>query len=413
MLFRHGQDHAIDRRAEAGTIPATFEGTPKMKKNAPLAPETLAAQGLGWEDDETGAVIRPVHVSTTFARDENYELPDGRTYIRDASPALDQAESMIAALEGAEDAMVFSSGLAACMAPFHALQPGDRVVVQSGIYFGVPTWLAEFGDAHGLKSVFVPSGDEAGLLAAIGEAPTALVWIENPSNPDLHVTDIAAVADATHKAGGVLCIDSTTATPVHCRPIDFGADIVVHSATKYLNGHSDVLAGALAVSEKTEFWERIRKHRYLTGPQPGGFDLFLLVRGMRTLFVRVERQSANALKIAEFLETHPKVTRVNYPGLPSHPRHDLAGRQMRDGFGGLLSFHVAGGAAGALTVAKRVQVIKRATSLGGVETLIEHRRSVEPPDSPVADDLLRLSVGIENADDLILDLKQALDAAGS
>jgi len=384
-----------------------------MKKNAPLDPATLAAQGLGWEDDETGAVIRPVHVSTTFARDENYHLPAGRTYIRDASPALDQAEAMITALEGAEDTMVFSSGLAACMAPFHALRPGDRVVVQSGIYFGVPTWLAEFGDAHGLKAVFVPSGDEQALLAAIAEAPTALTWIENPSNPDLHVTDIAAVAEATHKAGGVLCVDSTTATPVHCRPIEFGADIVVHSATKYLNGHSDVLAGALSTRGKTAFWERIRKHRYLTGPQPGGFDLFLLVRGMRTLFVRVERQSANALRVAEFLETHPGVTRVNYPGLPSHPRHALAQRQMQGGFGGLLSFHVAGGSAGALAVAKKVKVIKRATSLGGVETLIEHRRSVEPPDSPVADDLLRLSVGIESAEDLIDDLRQALDGTAA
>lgn len=384
-----------------------------MKKNAPLSPDTLAAQGLGWEDTETGAVIRPVHVATTFARDENYELPDGRTYIRDASPALDQAEAMIAALERAEDAMVFSSGLAACMAPFHALKPGDRVVVQSGIYFGVPTWLAEFGEAHGLDAVFVPSGDEAALLNAIAAAPTALVWIECPSNPDLHVTDIAAVAEATHKAGGVLCIDSTTATPVHCKPIEFGADIVVHSATKYLNGHSDVLSGALATSARTDFWERIRKHRYLTGPQPGGFDLFLLVRGMRTLFVRVERQSENAMKIAAFLESHPQVARVNYPGLESHPRHALAARQMRDGFGGLLSFHVKGGAPGALAVAKKVGLIKRATSLGGVETLIEHRRSVEPPDSPVADDLLRLSVGIENADDLIADLKQALDAASS
>ena len=384
-----------------------------MKKNAPLDPATLAAQGLGWEDDETGAVIRPVHVSTTFARDENYDLPAGRTYIRDASPALDQAEAMITALEGAEDTMVFSSGLAACMAPFHALRPGDRVVVQSGIYFGVPTWLAEFGDAHGLKAGFVPSGDEKALLAAIAEAPTALTWIENPSIPDLHVTDIAAVAEATHKAGGVLCVDSTTATPVHCRPIEFGADIVVHSATKYLNGHSDVLAGALSTRGKTAFWERIRKHRYLTGPQPGGFDLFLLVRGMRTLFVRVERQSANALRVAEFLETHPRVTRVNYPGLPSHPRHALAQRQMQGGFGGLLSFHVAGGAAGALAVAKKVKVIKRATSLGGVETLIEHRRSVEPPDSPVADDLLRLSVGIESAEDLIDDLRQALDGTAA
>ncbi len=381
-----------------------------MKKNFPLDPATRAAQALGWEDDATGAVIRPVHVSTTFARDEEYNLPDDRTYIRDSTPALDQAEAVIASLENAVEAMVFSSGLAACMAPFHALQPRDRVVVQSGIYFGVPAWLAEFGDAHGLETVFTPSGDEAALLEAVAAAPTALVWVESPSNPDLHVTDIKAVADAVHKSGGVLCVDSTTATPVHCRPLDFGADIVVHSATKYLNGHSDVLAGALATRSKTPFWDRIRRHRYLTGPQSGGFDLFLLVRGMRTLFVRVERQSANALTVAKFLEAHPKIRQVNYPGLPNHPRHDLAVNQMRDGFGGLLSFHVAGGETAALAVAKAVRLIKRATSLGGVETLIEHRRSVEPPESPVAEDLLRLSVGIEDAQDLIDDLAQALDA---
>lgn len=271
-----------------------------MKRNAPLDPATLAAQGLGWEDAETGAVIRPVHVATTFARDENYALPDDRTYIRDASPALDQAEAMIASLENAAEAMVFSSGLAACMAPFHALKPSDRIVVQSGIYFGVPTWLDEFGDAHGLDRVDVPAGDQDALLNAIAAAPTALVWLENPSNPMLDVTDIEKVAKATHAAGGIVCVDSTTATPVHSRHLDFGADIVAHSATKYLNGHSDVLSGALAVREVNPFWERIRRHRYLTGPQPGGFDLFLLVRGMRTLFVRVERQSANALQIAEF-----------------------------------------------------------------------------------------------------------------
>lgn len=380
-----------------------------MKRNAPLDPATLAAQGLGWEDAETGAVIRPVHVATTFARDENYALPNDRTYIRDASPALDQAEAMIATLENAAEAMVFASGLAACMAPFQALQPGDRVVAQSGIYFGVPTWLDEFGDAHGLDRVMVPAGDETALIKAIEAAPTALVWLENPSNPMLDVTDIRAVAEATHKAGGLLCVDSTTATPVHSRHLDLGADIVAHSATKYLNGHSDVLCGALAVRETGALWERVRLHRYLTGPQSGSFDLFLLVRGMRTLFVRVERQSENAQKIAEFLEGHPKVSRVNYPGLPSHPRHALAKAQMQNGYGGLLSFHVEGGEQAALQVAKNVQLIKRATSLGGVETLIEHRYSVEPAGTATPPDLIRLSTGIEEAGDLIADLSQALD----
>ncbi|MDJ0684794.1 MAG: PLP-dependent transferase [Alphaproteobacteria bacterium] len=378
------------------------------KSNLGLSPDTLAAQGLGWEDAETGAVIPPVHLSTTFARDDQYQLPTHRVYARDGAASLDQAEAMISAFEQAQEAMVFASGLAACMAPFHALQPGDRVVAQSGIYFGVPTWLDEFGDAQGLEVVFVPGGDEPALLAAIAAAATALVWIENPSNPLMDVTDITAVAEATHRAGGVLCVDSTTATPVHCQPLTLGADIVVHSATKYLNGHSDLLAGALATRVQTDFWERIRRHRYLTGPLSGGFDLHLLVRGMRTLYLRVERQSANALAIAEFLEAHPKVARVRYPGLPSHPRHALAARQMQRGFGGLLSFHPKGGRDGALAAANALQVIIRATSLGGVESLVEHRHSVEPPGSGVPDDLLRLSVGIESAEDLIADLDRAL-----
>lgn len=370
---------------------------------------TLAAQALGWGDRVTGAVIPPIHVSTTFARDDDYQLPDGRAYSRDAAASLDQAEAMIATFEEAADAMIFSSGLAACTAPFHALAVGARIVVPNGIYFGVTAWLQEFAEARGLICDFAPAGDDEALIDLIEREPTALVWIETPSNPLIEISDIQRIAEATHKSGGVLCVDSTAASPVLSKPLTLGADIVAHSATKYLNGHSDALAGALAVNKETDFWQRIRRHRYLTGPLPGGFDLHLLVRGMRTLFLRVEKQSANAMAVAQFLENHPRVEKTRYPGLASHPAHALAARQMQNGFGGLLSFHPKGGREAALQVIKALKIFIPATSLGGVESLIEHRFSIEPPGSGVPEDLLRVSVGIEAVEDLIADLDQALD----
>ncbi len=373
-------------------------------------PATRAVQALGWEDDVTGAVVRPVHVATTFARDDQYELPDGRTYGRDGNPTPEQPEALLADLEGAHSAMLFASGLAACTAAFHCLSQGDHVIAPKTMYHGTYVWLKKYPPAWGIDVTFIEPGNLTQMKEALRPGKTKIVWIETPSNPTWLVTDIAGAAEIAHSVGAQLIVDSTCATPALSQPLSLGADIVCHSATKYLNGHSDVLAGALAAKEDTELWQKIREYRLLSGAVLGAFDAFLLLRGMRTLFVRMERHCENALRVAQFLSEHPAVTQVRYPGLESDPGHNLAAMQMRGGFGGMLSFHVKGGAAGALKACSGLVLIKRATSLGGVESLIEHRYSIEPAETKVPEDMLRLSVGIEAAEDLIADLKYALDA---
>lgn len=381
-----------------------------MTKDKDYRPSTKAAQGLGWTCPTTGAVIPPLHLSTTFARDENYEKPDDRGYARDDSPAVEQAEATLAALEGGADAITFATGMAACSAPFQCLLPGDHVVCPDELYFGLPKWLTDFPMRWGLDVTQVPAGDVDAIRAAVRPGKTRMVWIETPANPTWTVTDIAAAAEAAHGAGAILAVDSTAATPVLTQPIALGADLVVHSATKYLNGHSDVLAGALIAAEESDFWQRIRDHRFLAGPMLGAFEAYLLSRGMRTLYLRVERQCASAMAIATRFADHPKIDGVLYPGLAGHPNHAVAARQMQGGFGGMLSLLVAGGAEGALALIKAVRLFKRATSLGGVESLIEHRATVEGGETAVPENLLRLSVGIEDVDDLIEDLDQALAA---
>jgi len=382
-----------------------------MTKNKnSMHPDTVLAQGLGWEDDETGAVVPPVHLTTTYARRADYSLPDGRSYARPDGKAVLQAEAMLSALEGGVEALCFGSGLAACTAPFHALKAGDHAVVPSSMYHGLFSWLKTFPPAWGIDVDFVPPGDLAALEAALKPGKTKLVWIETPSNPCWVVTDIAAAAALSHKAGALLAVDSTVATPILTRPLQLGADMVCHSATKYLNGHSDVLAGMLACREQSEYWQRIVLHRSLAGPVLGALDAYLLTRGMKTLHLRVSRQCENAQAIAGFLSIHPSVSKVRYPGLDDDPGHAIASRQMTGGYGGMLSFHLAGGRQAALDFCGRLKVIKRATSLGGTETLIEHRHSVEPPETGVADDMLRVSVGIEAADDLIADMTQAFES---
>jgi cystathionine gamma-synthase len=358
----------------------------------------------------TGAVVPPLHVSTTFARDADYELPSAHDYSRDGNPAFAQPEAVIADLEGGVDALLFSSGMAACTAPFQALRQGDHVVVPDSMYYGLPKWLRDFGVDRGLSVDFVPTGDMDALADRVRQGETRLVWVESPCNPVWRVTDLAAAAEIAHGAGARLAVDSTAATPVLTRPFEHGADIVVHAATKYLNGHSDVMAGAVVAKAEDDYWERIRQHRKLTGPILGSFEAFLLTRGMRTLFLRVEEASRSALAIAEHFEGHPALTHVLYPGLPGHPDHAVAKRQMEGGFGGMLSFRVAGGADAARRVAAACKLFKPATSLGGVESLIEHRGTVEGPDTPTPQDLLRLSVGIEHTGDLIADLESALAA---
>jgi len=373
-------------------------------------PATLAARALGWIEPATRAVVPPVHTATTFERAADYSLPGGRDYARPRNPAFDQPEALLAALEGGAAAMLFASGMAAATAAFQALAPGDHVVAPRVMYWALRRWLLDFARGWGLEVDLVDMTDLDALAAALRPGRTRLVWIETPANPTWAVTDIAGAAEIAHRAGALLAVDSTAATPVLTRPLEHGADLVMHSATKYLNGHSDVLAGALVAARRDAFWERLAAVRAEGGAVPGSFEAWLLLRGMRTLFLRVRHASASALAIAEHFRGHPALAAVLYPGLPGDPGHDVARRQMAGGFGGMLSIRVAGGAPAALAVAGRVRLWIRATSLGGVESLIEHRASVEGAGSPVPPDLLRLSVGIEEVGDLIADLEQALRA---
>ncbi len=371
--------------------------------------ETRIASGLHFADPETGAVIPPIHTATTYARGVDYALPAGIGYTRDENPTYRLPERMLAELERGEDAMLFASGMAAATAVFRALEPGDRIVVPEVMYWGLRHWIETFSATWGLTRVTYDPATPGTLARAVAGG-ARLVWLETPSNPLWDVTDIAAAAEFARNAGAILAVDSTVATPVHTQPLTLGADIVMHAATKALNGHSEVLAGALVCRERNAFWERIAAERGEGGAVCGAFEAWLLQRGMRTLFLRQRRASASALAVAEALDAHPAVERVYYPGLPNDPGHAIARRQMRDGFGSMLSFTVRGGREAALAVAGRLALFARATSLGGVESLVEHRATIEGPDSPIPDNLLRLSVGIEAPRDLVADLVAALDA---
>ncbi len=369
---------------------------------------TQAAQGLGWIDEATKAIIPPVYLTTTYIRDPDNQYRTGYSYGRPHNPTTEHPEALLAALEGGAACLTFASGMAAATAVFLALKPGDHVVAPNIMYWGLRKWLQSTAAAWGLTVEFVDGASSDALAAAMRPGRTKLVWIETPANPTWPVTDIAEAAAIAHRAGALLAIDSTVATPVLTRPIEFGADIVMHSATKYLNGHSDVVAGALVAARTDEFWERIVAVRSGNGAILGPFEAWLLLRGMRTLYLRVERACRSAAAVAAHFADHPRVAGVLYPGLPGHPGHAIAARQMSGGFGGMLSIRVAGGEAAAIAAAARVGLWKRATSLGGVESLIEHRASIEGAGTPAPPDLLRLSVGIEDPADLIDDLDQAL-----
>jgi cystathionine gamma-synthase len=369
--------------------------------------QTIAAQALGWVDDATKAIVAPIHPSTTYLRDPDNQYRNGRIYARADNPTFDQAEATLAALERGHAARLFSSGMAAATAVFQALSPGDHVVVPNVMYWSLRNWITGFARDWGLQVDTVDACDLDAVKAAM-RGNTKLVWVETPANPLWSVTDIEGGCDIAHARGAVVAVDSTVATPVLTQPIALGADFVMHSATKYLNGHSDVIAGALVTREDSALWQRIRMLRAHLGGIIGPFEAWLLMRGMRTLFARVDVACRNAQRIAEHFSRHAKVREVLYPGLPSFPGHALARKQMRGGFGGMLSIRVAGGEPAAIATAANVEIWKRATSLGGVESLIEHRASVEGAGTPVPADLLRLSVGIEDASDLIADLEQAL-----
>jgi cystathionine gamma-synthase len=372
-----------------------------------LSRRTLAATALGAGEPMTRALTPPIHVATTYISDADSGYSTGFVYGRSDNISIHQAEALIAELEHASEAMMFSSGMAAATAVFLSLAP-THIVAPAVMYWGLRQWLCDL-PRYGHEVAFVDMSDLDAVRAAIIPGKTGLVWIETPSNPLWTITDIGAVCALAHHAGAIVCVDSTASTPILTRPLDCGGDLVVHSATKYLNGHSDVVAGVVATARKDAAWPRIRDIRQRHGASLGPFDAFLLLRGLRTLDLRVRAQCRTAALLAGRLQAHPAVKAVLYPGLPGHPGHATAARQMSGGFGGMLSFRL-GRRTEAIAVAASVRLWRRATSFGGVESLIEHRASIEGEDSPCPDDLLRLSAGLEDPDDLCRDLLQALSA---
>jgi cystathionine gamma-synthase len=374
-----------------------------------LHPSTRLAQAGCSPDPATGALTPALHLAATFERDASGEYPRGYVYARWGNPTRRLLEEAIAGLEGAAaDAAAFASGMAAANAILQCLRPGDHILLADDVYHGVRHLLRDVFVPWGLEVTEVDQTDLDAVRAAI-RPTTRLVWAETPSNPLLKITDIAALAAVAHDAGALLLVDGTWTTPLLQRPLDLGADLVLHSATKYLGGHSDALLGLVVASGELPLFERIRAVQKNAGAVAEPFACWLVLRGMRSLGARMPMHCASAARLAARLAAHPRVTAVHYPGLADHPQHALAARQM-DGFGGMLSFQVAGGEAAALAVAARVRLFTRATSLGGTESLIEHRASIESQPSPTPPDLLRVSVGLEHVDDLAADLEQALEA---
>jgi cystathionine gamma-synthase len=375
----------------------------------PLSPATRAAQALRHVDDRTGAITPAIELASTFARDADYAPRRAYIYARDGGPTVEHAEAVLADLDGAAGSLLFASGMAGLVALTETLRTGDHVAAPRVMYHGALDWLHRIAERRGIGVSFFDA--EPGALAAALGPRTRLVWIETPTNPTWDIIDIAAAAEAAHGAGARLAVDCTAAPPCTMQALALGADVAFQSGTKYLGGHSDLTAGVLSVARRDALWDELRAVRTLMGSVLGGFEAWLLIRGLRTLFLRYERASASALAIARHFEGHPRVAGVLYPGLASHPGHAVAARQMTGGFGGMLSLLVAGGFAQARDVARFARVLLPATSLGGVESLIEHRRSVEGPHSVVPDNLVRISVGIEDPEDLIADLEQALERA--
>ena len=377
-----------------------------MSKQRPRHLETLAIHAGQAPDPSTGAVTPAIHLSTTFERDPDGNYSRGHVYTRSSNPNRSALETCLAALEDGAEAAAFASGSAASASVFRSLKPGDHVIAPDDLYHGTARLLREVFMPWGIAVSFVDMSEVANVVAALREE-TALVWLETPSNPLLKIADIAAISEQAHSAGALVACDNTWATPVLQRPLELGADLVVHSTTKYLSGHSDVLGGAVISKEADDTFARIRALQGIEGAVPSPFDCWLTLRGIRTLSYRMRAHCDNAALVARALTQHIAVEKVYYPGLSSHHGHALAMEQMRD-FGGMLSFCVRGGRAAAMQLAADLKLFTRATSLGGVESLLEHRRSVEGPESQTPDNLLRVSVGLEHPDDLVHDLNQAL-----
>jgi cystathionine gamma-synthase len=367
--------------------------------------ETLAVHAGHTIDPATGAVAAPIYLSTTFERDIEGSYSRGFMYTRNNNPNREALERGVSMLEGGEIAAAFGSGTAAAMALFQALAPGDHVLAHVDAYYGTSRLLREIFIPWGLEVDFIDMSDLDAAKKAL-RPQTRLAWAETPSNPLLKIVDLAAVAKIAHDAGA-LCVCDNTWAPVLQRPFELGADLILHSTTKYFGGHCDVAGGIVVAQKDDQFSQRIRSIQYEGGAVPSPFDCWLILRGMRTVPWRMRAHSENGMKVAEFLAQHPKVAKVHYPGLPSHPGYEIARRQM-SAFGGMLSFQVEDGRDAALSVAAKTKIFIRATSLGGVESLIEHRASIEGPGTTSPENLLRLSIGLENADDLIEDLDQAL-----
>jgi cystathionine gamma-synthase len=367
--------------------------------------ETIAIHGGNIIKSATGDVTQPLSLSTTFVRDENGEYPGGHMYSRVSNPNRASLEKLLAQLEQGAEASAFSSGNAAGMAVFQALKPGSHIIAPDDMYWGFKKQLQSiFSDSLIIDFVDLTQVDQ---VESYIRPNTAMIWIETPSNPLLKVTDIQAISRITRKHGIVLACDSTFASPCLQNPIALGADIVMHSTTKYIGGHSDVIGGALITAKIDEFWEKIRNVQQIGGAVPSPFDCFLLIRSIKTLPYRMRAHCSNGMALARFLESHPRVEAVYYPGLPSHPQYEIARSQMSD-FGGMLSILVKGSLEEAKKVVNKVKLFAQATSLGGIESLIEHRYSVEGPDTKTPKNLIRISVGLENIDDLIADFDQAL-----
>ncbi len=380
-----------------------------MNKDNKASLESRLPHACDYIDPASGGISPPLQFSATYARDAQYEYIGDYSYSRSGNPSWEVLEQVCAELDGGAEAKCFASGMAAVCAFFETVNSGEHVVAPRVMYHGAQDWLRRISEKRAIGLSFFDAGDIEKLRQAVQPGKTSVVWVETPVNPTWDIIDIAAAAEIAHAAGAILAVDGTVASPVTTRALEYGADIVFHSATKYLNGHSDVVAGILVTGELNQRWEEIKLVRTLMGGVLGPFEAWLLLRGMRSLFVRFNQASQSALRLAQHFENDPRLQRVLYPGLESHPGHEIAKRQMSQGFGAMVSLLVNGGAEEAKRIAGNTRLFVRATSLGGVESMIEHRASVEGPHSAVPQNLLRLSIGIENCQDLIDDLEQSLE----
>ena len=381
----------------------------KLKNDKDLSISTKIAQALHFSDPETGSVVPSIDHSATYSRDENYEPRQAYWYRRDGNKTTQLAEEIISELENANASLLFSSGMSACTAVLEMLPAEAQIAVPRVMYHGVLGQIQNFASKNRIRVDYYEAGDLASMESVIKNGVTQLVWVETPNNPNWEVTDISSASELAHKAGAKLIVDATATPPTMTKSLDLGADISFHSATKYLNGHSDISAGALSFNQQSSMYENLFTIRKLHGTVLNSQDAFLLIRGLRTLFLRVEKNSQNAMLLAKHFNNHEFIEKVLYPGLETHPNHQIAKHQTNGQFGGMLSVIVKGSQTDAVNVVRNCKVFYPATSLGGVESLIEHRKTVSGDDFPVHENLIRISAGIEDPVDLINDLEQALN----